>query len=91
MSGSARDRLCRVAPEVGEGWEVVRATLSQSELGRAEFFLHGTTVGINALVERKGAAVGVLTTDGFRDVLEARIGPTATSFTTCSGRLRHRL
>ena len=32
--------------------------------------LHGTTIGINALLERKGALTGLITTDGFRDVLE---------------------
>lgn len=34
--------------------------------------VHGTTVGTNALLERKGAKVGLITTDGFRDVLEMR-------------------
>ena len=33
-------------------------------------FVHGTTVATNAVLERKGAKVGVLTTEGFRDVLE---------------------
>ena len=34
--------------------------------------VHGTTVGTNALLERKGAPVGVITTPGFRDALEMR-------------------
>ncbi|HLT76177.1 MAG TPA: hydantoinase/oxoprolinase family protein [Ferrovibrio sp.] len=34
--------------------------------------VHGTTVGTNALLERKGARTGVITTRGFRDVLEMR-------------------
>ncbi|MBX6373827.1 MAG: hydantoinase/oxoprolinase family protein [Acetobacteraceae bacterium] len=34
--------------------------------------VHGTTVGTNALLERKGARLGVITTQGFRDVLEMR-------------------
>ena len=34
--------------------------------------VHGTTVGTNALLERKGAKTGVITTKGFRDVLEMR-------------------
>ena len=34
--------------------------------------VHGTTVGTNALLERKGAKIGVITTRGFRDVLEMR-------------------
>ena len=40
-----------------------------SELGS---IVHGTTVGTNALLERKGARVGLITTAGFRDVLEMR-------------------
>ena len=32
-------------------------------------FVHGTTVATNALIERRGAAVALLTTDGFRDIL----------------------
>ena len=34
--------------------------------------VHGTTVGTNALLERKGAPTGIITTRGFRDVLEMR-------------------
>ena len=34
--------------------------------------VHGTTVGTNALLERKGGRVGLITTAGFRDVLEMR-------------------
>ena len=37
-----------------------------------EAIVHGTTVGTNALLERKGARLGVITTQGFRDVLEMR-------------------
>lgn len=34
--------------------------------------IHGTTTGTNALLERKGARTGIITTRGFRDVLEMR-------------------
>ena len=34
--------------------------------------LHGTTVATNAILEHKGAKVGLLTTEGFRDILEIR-------------------
>ena len=34
--------------------------------------VHGTTVGTNALLERKGARTALITTKGFRDVLEMR-------------------
>src|SRR5947208_14314493 len=33
---------------------------------------HGTTVASNAILERKGARVGLITTEGFRDILEIR-------------------
>ena len=36
--------------------------------------VHGTTVATNALLERKGARVGLLTSEGHRDVLEMREG-----------------
>ncbi|MEM9001880.1 MAG: hydantoinase/oxoprolinase N-terminal domain-containing protein, partial [Bacteroidota bacterium] len=39
-------------------------------LGEIDFFAHGTTVVINALTERKGAKTALITTKGFRDVLE---------------------
>src|SRR3954465_11573955 len=34
--------------------------------------VHGTTVGTNTLLERRGPTIGVITTRGFRDVLEMR-------------------
>ena len=39
-------------------------------LADCPFVIHGTTIGINALLERKGARTGLITTQGFRDVLE---------------------
>jgi N-methylhydantoinase A len=49
----------------------VMNVFKQSELDAAsvDFFVHGTTVIINALTERKGAKTGLITTEGFRDVL----------------------
>ena len=43
-------------------------------LAAADMIIHGSTVATNTLVERKGAKVGLLTTDGFRDLLEMREG-----------------
>ena len=39
-----------------------------------DFLAHGTTVVINALTERKGVKVGLITTQGFRDTLEIARG-----------------
>jgi len=41
--------------------------IDQSLISR---FVHGTTVATNAVLERKGALTGLITTRGFRDVLE---------------------
>ena len=38
-------------------------------MGRVEEIIHGTTLVINAIIERKGARTGLITTRGFRDVL----------------------
>ena len=43
-------------------------------LADTELIVHGTTVATNTLIERKGAKVGLLTTEGFRDLLEMREG-----------------
>src|SRR5208283_627815 len=38
--------------------------------GKAAALLHGTTVGTNALLQRKGARLALITTSGFEDVIE---------------------
>jgi N-methylhydantoinase A len=43
-----------------------------ADLRTVSTVVHGTTVGTNALIERTGAATGLITTAGFRDVLEMR-------------------
>lgn len=47
-------------------------TLSDSQLRAAEVsvVVHGTTLVTNALIERRGARTALITTDGFRDVVE---------------------
>src|SRR6185436_4130787 len=40
--------------------------------GHLQSIIHGTTLIINAIIERKGARTGLLTTKGFRDIIEAR-------------------
>ena len=58
--------LDRLAETLGES----RVTL----LAETERIVHGTTVATNALLERRGARVGLLTTEGHRDVIEMREG-----------------
>jgi N-methylhydantoinase A len=46
----------------------VRGELPNAELGRR--YVHGSTVATNAVLERRGARAALLTTAGFRDILE---------------------
>jgi N-methylhydantoinase A len=50
----------------------VMAAIARSgiDAGTIDGFIHGATVIINALTERKGARIALVTTEGFRDVLE---------------------
>jgi N-methylhydantoinase A len=41
-----------------------------TDLTDAEIFVHGTTLGLNAILERKGALTGIITNLGFRDIFE---------------------
>ena len=56
----------------GEQWRGVLDALSSLGVEPASIraFVHGTTIATNALLERKGATTGVVTTEGFRDLLE---------------------
>ena len=42
----------------------------ETDLAAVAALVHGTTVATNAVLERKGARIGLLTTSGFKDVLE---------------------
>ncbi|WP_214410976.1 hydantoinase/oxoprolinase family protein [Sphaerisporangium fuscum] len=64
------------APELGV-LAAVDAAAGDGLLARCSYLVHGTTVGLNALLERRGATVGLITTEGFRDVLEIRRGDRA--------------
>ena len=60
-----------------EGLDLLAAELGTDLAGllaRTASIVHGTTVATNALLERKGAKVGLLTTEGHRDVIEMREG-----------------
>jgi N-methylhydantoinase A len=46
--------------------------ISCQSLRATDSIIHGTTIGTNAIVEGKGARVGLITTKGFEDVLEIR-------------------
>ena len=60
---------------VGEGLRRVGEGLGQAgeglgQAGRASVLAHGTTVATNALLERRGGRIALVTTEGFADVIE---------------------
>jgi N-methylhydantoinase A len=71
----ASDGSIRLGKALSTPDHLVRGILNAVEvagadLAAAEFIIHGSTVVINALLERKGARTALLTTAGFRDVYE---------------------
>lgn len=54
-----------IAQSVEEGTGGVAAAVAD-----VAYFGHGTTVGTNALIQHRGARTGLITTEGFRDLLE---------------------
>jgi len=70
--GIHADRICKVPstpqdPSNGLIDALVRAEIPQDTL---DLILHGTTIATNALIERQGARCALVTTKGFRDILE---------------------
>src|ERR1700761_9694769 len=66
-------KLLSTPPDYSEAIEQGIATLLQETDVRPEQiseFFHGTTVATNTIIERRGVAVALVTTEGFRDVLE---------------------
>jgi N-methylhydantoinase A len=61
------------APEEGV-LSITRAIIAEAGIapGDVQLIIHGTTLATNALIERKGAKTALLTTEGFRDVIEIR-------------------
>jgi N-methylhydantoinase A len=48
--------------------------LAEADFAEVGAVIHGTTVGTNMVIERRGARIGLITTRGFRDVLEIARG-----------------
>ena len=74
QTGEFQTHKCLTTP--ADPSEAVAEGVGQLEINTPGFmaltdeFIHGTTLVINAIIERKGAKTGLITTQGFRDVLE---------------------
>jgi N-methylhydantoinase A len=84
VDDSGRTTLAKVPstpddPSIGvlDGLQLLGDTLGLARaalLVETDRIVHGTTVATNALLEHRGAKVGLLTTEGHRDVIEMREG-----------------
>jgi len=54
------------------------------DLSEVAIFINGTTAGLNAIAQRKGSKVGLITTEGFRDILEMARGNKKNSYDVMS-------
>lgn len=67
-TGVVRFRKASTTP--ARPWEGVIAAIEAlgTDLRQAELFIHGTTLGLNAVLERRGGATGIITNAGLRDI-----------------------
>lgn len=63
-------RLQKAAATPARPWEGVLAAIDKLgvPLDSVDRFIHGTTIGLNALLERRGGVTGIITNRGFRDI-----------------------
>jgi len=74
QTGEIKTGKCLTTPQdpsdaVEEGIRALEAT-TPDFIGKLDELIHGTTLVINSIIERKGARTGLITTKGFRDILE---------------------
>ena len=63
-------RVGKVATTADQSEGVVLGAVDLLSGARVDSFLHGTTVATNAILERKGAVVALIVTDGYGDIIE---------------------
>ena len=60
-------------------WDIGQAVIDaikkiKVDMSEVDLFIHGTTAGINTIVQKKGSKIGLISTEGFTDVLEMARG-----------------
>ena len=67
-TGEFRFRKAATTPRNPSDGVLEAIAALETPLERTALFTHGTTLGLNAVLERRGAKVGIITNDGFRDI-----------------------
>jgi len=70
VSSTPEDPSRGISQGVEEGMRLVAPDAGDQAAAAVSYFGHGTTVATNALIQHKGVRTGLLTTEGFRDLLE---------------------
>src|SRR5215470_11757295 len=70
VSSTPDDPSRGIAQGVEEGMRRVAPDAGERAAAAVSYFGHGTTVATNALIQHRGVATGLVTTEGFRDLLE---------------------
>jgi N-methylhydantoinase A len=70
VSSTPDDPSRGIAQGVEEGMRRVVPEAGDQPAASVTYFGHGTTVATNALIQHRGVKTGLVTTDGFRDLLE---------------------
>src|SRR5580765_3813543 len=63
-------RMLKVFSTPADPSQAIAEAVSRIAAGQSLTLLHGTTVGTNTLLQRKGARVALVTTSGFEDAIE---------------------
>jgi N-methylhydantoinase A len=70
MQGTTRLAKASTTPAAPATGVLDAVGILSERLDRLDTFTHGTTLGLNAILERRGALTGLITNAGFRDILE---------------------
>jgi hypothetical protein len=86
---TGRLRMLKIFSTPADPSQAIVEALSKIDHQGEFVLLHGTTVGTNALLERKGGRTALVTTAGFEDVIETGVNP-APSFMISSSTVSSR-
>ena len=74
QSGEITVRKSSTTPAAPADGVITATRATNVALEQASVYTHGTTLGLNAILERKGSVTGIITNAGFRDIFEIARG-----------------
>ena len=74
QTGEIAVRKAPTTPAAPADGVITATRATNASLEEASVYTHGTTLGLNAILERKGAVTGIITNAGFRDIFEIARG-----------------